>query len=68
VRLELGLELGIGGGSAVGVAELDSGDLAEVVVGVVDDVLAVALAAVAREKARAEAVTVRALGRGEKKC
>jgi len=57
---ELGLELGFaGGGLAVGVAELDSGDLAggwaEVVVEVEDVGVPVAFAIMAREEAGREA-------------
>jgi len=63
--MELGLE---GGGLAVGVAEVDGRDLAgraEIVAGVEDDVLAVALAAVVMEEVGAEAVTVWELWAGE---
>jgi len=63
VGLELGLELDLEeSGLAVGVAELDGGDLAgkraEGVAGVEDGVFAVVLAAMAREEAGTVSVTV----------
>ncbi len=64
------MELGLaGGGLAVGMAELGSGDLAggwaEVVAEVEDIVAAVALVAVAREEAGTEATAVGKLWAGE---
>jgi len=69
---ELGLELGFaGGGLAVGVAELGSGDLAvgwaEVMVEVEDIVAAVAFVAVAREEAGIEGTAGGNFGQGKSK-